>query len=89
MAGVWSTDTDQQVVLLGEIRGDVSLALAAVLSADQDVDEWLPSTPVEPKTSRGSGDDVLWSAAVGVDDDVGDWFSESTCSSVGSPAASS
>jgi len=71
VAGVRPADPNQDVVLGREVEADVALALAAVLSADNDVHELLPDRREQPETRRASQQRPRVRCRARVDDEVG------------------
>ncbi len=54
VASIWAANSDQYVILFRQISGYLALALAAILSSDKYINNFVASAPVESQSACGS-----------------------------------
>ena len=60
MPGIWATDPHKHLILVGEVRADVALALAAVLCTNDDIDKSLHTDRIKTETRNGASEHSGW-----------------------------
>src|ERR1043166_315092 len=70
VAGIWASDSNQQVVLTAQIGSNLAFAFATVLAAHQNIDQSEVLAPVPTEMARDTNHNILFIASIAADNHV-------------------